>query len=221
MNPLPEIPGGWSTRNVSVGTRTFQLHLPADPDAMLDDPETIARNRVNDYMPYWAFLWPSAVPTAESLRFAPWPVGTRVLEVGCGLGLVGMAALARGDDVVFSDHDAICLEGVRRNVLLNGLPDPETLFLDWREPAHEKFPVIVGCEVTYDAAMHPVLLELLSTMLLPGGMCWLSDPGRFQAPKFLKLALERGFSVRILGRDGAVRTEASVQEFQIFELTRS
>ncbi|MCA9081974.1 MAG: methyltransferase domain-containing protein [Planctomycetaceae bacterium] len=216
---LPTIPGGWTLRDVPVGDRTFRLELPADPDLFLDDPDVLAANARDDYMPYWAFLWPSAVPTAEALlQFAPWPVGTRVLELGCGLGLVGLAALARGDDVLFTDHDPICLNSLERNAALNSLPAPDTLQLDWRVPLNQTFPVIVGCEVTYDANMHPVLLDLLDKMLSPDGLCWFSDPGRFQAPRFCKLASERGYNVRVLNSRGEECAAPSEQGFQILEL---
>jgi SAM-dependent methyltransferase len=36
--------------------------------------------------------------------------GITVLDVGCGDGMVGLAALARGADVIFSDISAACLE---------------------------------------------------------------------------------------------------------------
>ena len=217
---LPDIPGGWEERTVEIGDASLQLILPADPDQFLEDPQVLDANRKNDYMPYWAFLWPSAVPTAKALEFAPWPVGTRLLELGCGIGLVGLAALARGDEVVFSDYDPICLQSVIRNAQANGLPHPETLLLDWREPVEEQFPVIIGCEVTYDGPMHPVLLDLLDRMLLPDGVCWLSDPGRFQAPRFHKLARERGYLITIRDANGNECVAPSEQGFQIFELRK-
>lgn len=215
---LPEIPGGWTRQEFVLPQRTLHLTLPANPDLFLDDPQVLQANAESDYMPYWSFLWPSAVPTATALQFAPWPVGSQVLEIGCGLGLVGLAALARGDRVIFSDHDATSLESVQRNAAANRLPVPETLLLDWREPLSERYPVILGCEVTYDANMHSVLLDLLNKMLAPGGVCWLSDPGRYQAPRFYELALKRGYAVRILDKDGQQQSQPSVQSFQIFEL---
>ncbi|RPI80172.1 MAG: hypothetical protein EHM42_12555, partial [Planctomycetaceae bacterium] len=55
---LPPIPGGWSEREFVLAGRTLSLTLPGDPDAFLDDPEVLAANRLDDYMPYWSYLWP-------------------------------------------------------------------------------------------------------------------------------------------------------------------
>ena len=38
-------------------------------------------------------LWPAAVPVADAM--AKWAPGRRVVELGCGTGLVSMAALVR------------------------------------------------------------------------------------------------------------------------------
>ncbi|MCB9953483.1 MAG: methyltransferase domain-containing protein [Planctomycetaceae bacterium] len=215
---LPDIPGGWTEQEFAVGADTYNLIVPTDPDAFLDDATVAQRNAENDYMPYWAFMWPSAPMAAATLRFAPWKAGSRVLEVGCGLGLVGLAGLKRGDQVVFSDYDELPLNLVRENAIRNGLGEPETLLLDWRIPQDLTFDAIVGCEVTYDAALHSILLEMLKSTLSPNGVCWLSDPGRMQAPNFLKAARDFGFRVTILDQNGSPLAEPTVQQFQIFEL---
>ena len=38
--------------------RAVRMVRPADPDRMLDDPGVLAWNLRDDYMPYWAYLWP-------------------------------------------------------------------------------------------------------------------------------------------------------------------
>lgn len=221
MVELPQIPGGWTKRTFDLPLGPLTLTLPADPDLFLDDPAVQAANQQTDYMPYWSTLWPAAIPTSSALQFAPWPVGSRVLELGCGLGLVGLAALQRGDAVLFTDHDPSCLQTVQFNAVQNGLPLPETLLLDWRTPLAEQFPVIIGCEVTYEAKLHAPLLDVLDAMLAEGGVSWISDPGRMQAPRFVSLARNRGYTVRILNGQGEVQTGCSVQQFQIFELRRA
>src|SRR5689334_12812754 len=47
--------------------------------------------------PYWCEPWPSALAMAEQLLTRPGLVaGERVTEVGCGLGLAGLAAAVAG-----------------------------------------------------------------------------------------------------------------------------
>lgn len=215
---LPPIPGGWTQRPIDVGRRRLEITLPAEPDEFLDDPRVLEANRRDDYMPYWAYLWPSSVSMAEWLPAAAVPAGTRALELGSGIGLTGLAALALGWDVTFSDYDDQALELCRFNGAQNGFTRIRTRHLDWRRPLPEQYPVIFGCEVTYDAGSHEPLLRLIGRMLAPGGRCWLGDPGRSQGPQFAALAAEWGFSVIV--RDAEHREQAAPLrgEFQVFEL---
>src|SRR5437016_907920 len=56
-----------------LGGRPIRLTRPADPDRLLDDPGVLDWNRRDDYMPYWAYLWPSAYLLAEAVAREPWP----------------------------------------------------------------------------------------------------------------------------------------------------
>jgi len=216
---LPPVPGGWTRQTIDVGFRTIDLVLPAVPDKLLDDPEVLEANRRDDYMPYWSYLWPASAPMSRALIHADWLPGTRVLELGSGIGLVGLAALARKWDVTFSDYDDTSLELCRQNALRNDLPDPALLKLDWRQPADLQFPVILGCEVIYERRNHEPILDLLQQMLAPGGVCWIGDPGRSQAPRFLDTAAARGWQIALINAD-CQRVPEYRQQFCIFELRR-
>lgn len=220
LTRLPVIPGGWKTEVFQFNEKSLSLFCPVDPDLFLDDADVIAANEKNDYMPYWAFLWPTAIKMARVMDRVPWAKGSSVLELGAGLGLVGLAAMMRGDDVTFSDYDPTALHLCRMNAVENGLSDPCTMLLDWREPVSQKFEVIIGCEVTYDAPMHSVILDLLDVMLTDDGVCWLSDPGRYQSPFFYSMAKKRGYRVRIYNQELKEIKDPSSEGFQILELLR-
>ena len=218
---LPVVPGGWSINSIDVGGEPIELTQPATPDAFLEDPEVLDANSRDDYMPYWSYLWPAAVSMAEGLRHAGWSKGTEVLELGCGVGLVGLAALRQGWRVTLSDHDPIAVECAMFNARRNGLADRATpLVLDWRAPLIRKWPVILGCEVTYEARNHPVLLDLLDKMLAPDGVCWFADPGRSQAPRFVSRAVDRDFQVRMLDQEAQSRGLETGTGFQIIEVRK-
>ncbi len=217
---LPEIPGGWTRQTIDLGWRTIELVQPATPDCFLDEPSVLEANRRDDYMPYWTYLWPASVPMARVLKTANWAPGTEVLELGSGIGLVGLAAKARGWQVTFSDYDETSLALCRVNAERNSLGAVETLRLDWRRPAERQFPVILGCEVIYEARSHEPLLTLLQAMLAPGGVCWIGDPGRSQAPRFYKLALDHGFQITTRDETGNQCAFPSGTKLQILELRR-
>ncbi len=226
LPPLPSLQGGWKQAKYSVPGREVEIILPGDPDHLLDDPEVIAANQRDDYMPYWSYLWPAAAPFARALSMAPWPKGTEVLDIGSGVGLTGVALLARGDRVVFSDYDPQSLLLCRHNAVRNGFDDPETVLLDWRAPLDRPFRVITGCEVTYEKRNHEPILKLLDRMLAPAtvdgirSVAWIADPGRYHAGAFVTLAGERGYEVSLFDEQLKQLGEPRSNGFQIMQLVR-
>ncbi len=163
--------------------REIRVVRPGDPDRLLDDPDVLAWNRRDDYMPYWAYLWPGAVMLAEAVAREPLRAGTRALEIGCGLGLAGLVGLARGLRVQFTDYDEAALEFVSRSVLENGF-DPaasSTSRLDWRDPPDDRFPLILAADVLYERRLVPLVVDVLIQMLEPGGFALIADPDRASA----------------------------------------
>src|ERR687893_2823688 len=83
---------------VALPGRELVLLAPRDADALLTD-EAFAHE---EFLPYWAELWPSAVALARVVARRPL-TGRRVLELGCGLGLPALAAAAAGGRVLATD----------------------------------------------------------------------------------------------------------------------
>lgn len=177
---------------LSFGGRPVSVVRPGEPDRLLDDPLVRDWNQRDDYMPYWAYLWPGALLLAEVVAREPWPdrdgdAGPlRALEIGCGVGLAGLAALGRGLHVCFSDYDNAPLRYVERSARENGF-DPaafSTRLLDWRDPPDETYPVILGSDVLYERRLVPLVARLLARMLSPDGLGLIACPGRASAESF-------------------------------------
>lgn len=215
---LGDIPGGWQTQRIACGGREFDITLPADPDAFLDDPATIDEHERTDYMPYWPYLWPAAHRMAALVMNADWPSRRSVLEIGSGIGLVGLAAAARGDDVTFSDYRDESVTLSLYNARQNGFTDCRGLQLDWRHPPEERFDVLLGCEVIYERGNHEPILDLIAAMLSPGGICWIGDPGRHTADLFTADARTRSFSVQLYNEHGQPAAIHEPGEFRLIEL---
>ncbi|HEX5102795.1 MAG TPA: methyltransferase [Pirellulaceae bacterium] len=216
------IPGGWTERNVVVGHHAFRLILPADPDSLLEhleDPQTTSVPHLAD--PYWAKLWPAAQHLAEALIARPFPPGTRVLELGCGSGLAGLAALAAGLDVTFSDYVPWAVQLALENAARNGYLSARGLAFDWRNPAEQAWPVIIAADVTYDRTNIDPLLETLHRMLAPGGIAWLGDAGRGPVADFVRDASAHGWSTRLLDKSGQERFMPVLGAFQLIVLERA
>lgn len=217
---FPPLACGWVLREYAIENRTLKLVLPHQPDMLLDDPSVRAASVEDDYMPYWAYLWPAALEMSRAVLRANWSARTRVLELGCGLGLAGIAAMAAGCDVTLTDYDAMSVHVASRNAELNGFRNFRSHTLDWRLPPAEQFTVILGCDVTYEQRNHAPILALLQSCLEPGGVCWLADGGRNVSTDFWNLAQRSGFTVHIRDVNGDL-IEAPGLHYQLFELRRA
>jgi len=198
-----EYRGPVTVSTFEVGGRAIKLVRPSEPDRLLDDPSVHAWNREDDYMPYWAYLWPGANMLAEAVARCWGGVDERgaddeVLELGCGLGLGGLAAMDLGFRVCFSDYDPAALAFVLRSVHENRL-DParcSTLALDWREPPPRRFARIIAADVLYERRLVPMVADVLARMLAPGGEALIATPYRVSAESFPAEAADAGLSCR-------------------------
>jgi predicted nicotinamide N-methyase len=181
--PMPETPrdalGELVRERVIVEDRTFIISRPGQSDRLLDHPAVRSAFAADEYMPYWADLWPAARMLAKVLLRQDWPAGQRVLEVGCGLGLPGIVALSAGLRVTFSDYDATALHFAAQNARANGFTDFDLLQMDWRYPPEGlRFPLILASDLIYEMRNVAPLVALVKTMLEPGGVCLLTDQDR-------------------------------------------
>ena len=179
---------------IRCGDLTVRLARPTEPDRLLDDPEVTRLNRESDYMPYWAYLWPGAHLLASFVAGRAWPRGLAAIELGCGLGLAGLAGALRGLRVTFTDYDDAPLDYVRRSAEANGL-DPSlyaTALVDWREPPADRFGLILAADVLYERRLVPVVARAIAAILAPGGEALVADPGRSSAEDFPRLLAELG-----------------------------
>lgn len=183
---LPETPwealGPTVREHVIVEGRTFLIDRPSETDRLLDDPAVRAAFASDEFLPYWADLWPASRMLAKAILREPWPVGLEALEVGCGLGLPGVVALSTGLRVIFSDYDATALRFAAANALANGFHDFRVLQFDWRSPPEDlRVPVVLASDLLYELRNVAPLVALIRRVLLPGGLCLLTDQDRVPA----------------------------------------
>jgi predicted nicotinamide N-methyase len=163
---------------VVVGDLALELIRPPSAEDLIDEDAYA----VDERLPYWAELWPSARVLAEVLASAPLQ-GRRVVELGCGLGLPSIVALARGAEVLATDwyEDALTFAADNaRGATGRALP---TLLVDWMNPPDElrnagPFDLIVAADVLYEERNAEALAALLPRLARPGGEVWIADPRR-------------------------------------------
>src|SRR5262245_4839017 len=167
---------------VRIDGQVFLIDRPDESDKTLDHPAVKAEFARDEYLPYWTELWPAARMLAKVVLRDTWPAQAEVLEVGCGLGLPGIAALARGLKVTFSDVDTTALNFVERNCRLNGFTDFQLLSFDWRSPPDDlRFPLVLASDLVYELRNINPLVALIKKLVIPGGACLLTDADRLPA----------------------------------------
>lgn len=217
---LPETPGGWTTKTFTFGETSVELHLPADPDVVLDDEAVLEVHERTGYVPYWAHLWPAAEKMAQFVASQKWDAGQPILELGCGVGLVGLAALKTGARVVFSDCSLPAVQSAMFNANANGFTKATGVLLDWFAPELDQtFETILACDVLYEEQFHEPILNTLSKLLSPTGVCFLADPGRQLAADFLRLVNRRGFDVFAIDAAGNRWAPSGLGTFQVLCLS--
>lgn len=140
-----------------VGGTELTLWRPADPEALLDE-QAFARD---EFLPYWAELWPAATALAEAL-----PArldGVRTVELGAGLGVPSLVAAARGAEATATDWAADAVVLLRRNAARNRL-ELRIEQRDWREPWSERFDLALAADVLYERRNVAPLLALLPSL---------------------------------------------------------
>jgi predicted nicotinamide N-methyase len=202
--------------DIVIAGREVHIHHPRNADDLIDEQAFADDER----LPYWADVWPSARVLAE--RVATMPVdGRRFLELGCGAGLVSVAAAIAGFDVTATDYYDEALRFTALNVLVNTGALIDTRIGDWRRFPHDigRFELVVASDVLYEQAHSGLIAGVLDRTLTARGTAMIADPGRVAAPRFVDECKERGMPAAILDRvpfeEGNIR-----QTIDLYEVRR-
>jgi len=194
------------TEPVRIAEFEFMITRPRAADELIDETEYADDQR----LPYWADLWPSGLALASELAERD-ITGARILELGAGLSLPSLIALARGAHPLATDWYPVALAFARANAAAAGLGDLDTLEVDWSHPPAElfargPFDLIIGADVAYERRHASQLAQLLikatvraSTSLL------IADPRRPDADALVSALVGAGWVYRrderrIMGR---------------------
>ena len=174
----------WEWKTTEIAGQQWPMAVASDPDAMLVEAcerQDAGEKDVID--PFWATTWRAASGLdrfLERVDIAEQPV----LELGCGTGHVGIAAAIRGANVVLTDG----VEDPLHLVRLSSYPLRERCQVRRLrfgiDQLTEKFPVIVGSDVTYLRELWPQLMQTVDQHLTEDGQLLLSDPFRIIAREF-------------------------------------
>jgi predicted nicotinamide N-methyase len=168
-------------REIIIADQSYSFLVPESIDRFID-PE----NPLNNF-PLWAKIWQAGVVLASHLGRLPVEKGKRMLEIGSGLGLVGIVAACNGHEVILTDYNVHALNFARANAYINGCENLHVAQLDWNNPRLSgEFDLIVGSEIVYKNEDIDQLSTLFDKYLKSNGTIILVEEMRRTLTEFFK-----------------------------------
>jgi len=170
--------------SLAIGERRFKFFVPKSLDPFLDKEDVFSQ------FPLWSKIWEASIVLANHVAAMPVDPRGHLLEIGCGVGLMGIVAAGCGHRVTMTEYNRDALNFARANARVNhtsGSSELGIVELDWTKPVLEgRFDTILGSEVIYKEEYFKPLLGLFKRYLKPDGEIILAEGLRKTSMEFFK-----------------------------------
>lgn len=164
---------------ITVAGRTFTMACLKDAADLLDHDDFAKQFLDDNRAPYGLELWPAALMMADHILNGEDGNGRRAIEIGCGSGLVSLAATTKGWRVTAADHEPLSLRFAEYAARLNGIEPAEYEVLDWRHPPQGRcFDRIFAADILYELVNHAPILTCIRRLLDDKPPPGVREPGR-------------------------------------------
>lgn len=136
----------------------------------------------DDAAPYWAYQWAGGLALARHFAAHPDVVaGKRLLDLGAGSGLAGIAAAQAGAMASAAEIDPNGRAAIALNAAANGVTLP-LVEVDISGDAPDGFDLIVAGDVFYNPEVGKLMLPFLERCVTAGIDVLIGDPERRDLP---------------------------------------
>ncbi len=195
---------------VKIGDRELQFLKPRTIDRFIDPVDPMAG------FPLWAKLWEASVVLTNYMAGIPVEAHRRILELGSGLGVAGIAAAVMGHTITLTEHNPDALNFLQANACLNRCNRITIRHLDWLHPELAGlFDLIIGSDIIYQESVIGPLEALFRKHLAPGGRVVLTGKVRRTGTLFFERLSSR-FNIR--ASKHTLRSETKTATVVLFEL---
>jgi predicted nicotinamide N-methyase len=178
-------------RELVIGKRRFRFLVPVSLEPFLDTEDLFKG------FPLWTKIWEASLVLAHRLSAVSPLKGRRWLELGAGIGVVGVAAAAFQHDITITEHDPHALNFIHANAHLNDCKPNDIRQLDWMQPdLKTPFDRIIGSELVYNEKDFPALRALFNALLQSDGEILLAGEVRQTSVAFLDL-MQKDYTIDI------------------------
>ena len=174
---------------LKIRDKEFNFFLPKDISNFVnqDDP-------FNNF-PLWAKIWEGSIVLADYISGLDINRYRSFLEIGAGIGVVGIVAASFGHKVTITDYNEDALNFAYANAYKNlghNTSNVEIKFLDWKKPnINKKYDYIIGSDIVYKEEDFEPLTRLFDIALKERGEIILAESLRKNSLKFLEILSEK------------------------------
>jgi predicted nicotinamide N-methyase len=176
-----------------LGAATIGIVCVRDLERYVDRERLLGDDGVEP--PYWALVWAGARVLARHVLEGLDCAGKTVIDVGCGLGLVALAAARKGARVTAIDREVAPIEFVLASASANGIA-LEALVCDvMRGAPQRRFDFVLAADLLYERREFDALAHALAGLVAPSGVVWVADAQRVDTAPFYDAAARAGLAI--------------------------
>jgi predicted nicotinamide N-methyase len=186
--------------HLQFGDAHFQVNALKDTQQFYD-PQGLALQAGISSSTWSLFgnIWPSGMILADLMQHYDL-ADSRVLEMGCGLGLASLVMQRRGADVTASDYHPMAADFMLKNSNLNQMLPLNFEVCDWantEDQALGQFDLMIGSDVLYEPNHAILLSKFIDRHAQKPVTVIIIDPDRRQQREF-SVAMEKlGFTFNV------------------------